>query len=307
MERNEVISEIRAFNRFHTQLVGALNDSILASPFSLQQARVLFELAHAAKEKPVLAVDLAQGLQLDRAYLSRILAGLEADGLLQRTPMESDLRAQAIGLTEAGQHSFAALNAASVQEIAALIAPLTDAECLALVAAMQRIRRILTARPPLQAQLRAPRAGDLGQVIAGQARLYAQEFGWNQEFEGLVSDITGQFVREFQPEAEACWVADLGGEIVGSVFVVRQDAETAKLRMLYVDRAARGQGLGQRLVDEAMQFARGRGYSRMTLWTNDVLSSARKIYQARGFELVSEEPHHSFGVDLVGQYWACAL
>ena len=301
----EHVSAVRRFNRFHTRLVGALNEHLLASPFSLPQARVLYELANAPAGAPVAAADLGRALGMDAGYLSRLIAGLVEAGLIARSPDPSSGRRLVLGLTEAGRAAFARLDAGSVEEVTALLRGLGERERGELTGAMGRIRRLLgdTSGEPI-ILLRDPAPGDLGTIVARQARLYAEEYCWDRTFEGLLAEIVAAFVRDFDPARERCWVAEREGEIVGSVFVVRQDDETAKLRMLYVDRAARGMGLGRRLVDQCLAFARERDYRRMVLWTNDVLVSARRIYQAAGFELVEEEPHRSFGKNLVGQYWA---
>ena len=298
------VSAIRQFNRFHTRLVGALNEHLLASKYPLPQVRVLYEIANWAPAEPPSARDLANALQMDPGYLSRLVSGLEADGLIARTPSADNAKRLALTLTEAGRAEFARLNAASAAEVAAQLAPLNARERRELVGAMARIRRLLGDAPKDRMfVLRDPEPGDLGFIVSEQTRLYAREYGWDWTFEALAAEIVAQFVKTFDPARERCWVAEMEGAIVGSVFVVRQDDEVAKLRMLYVDAAARGLGLGRRLVDECLRFARARGYRRMVLWTNDVLVSARRIYEATGFELIEEEAHRSFGKDLVGQVW----
>lgn len=299
------IDAVRRFNRFHTRLVGALNEHLLASDFSLPQARVLYELAHAEPDRAPSARELGETLRMDAGYLSRLLAGLEAEGLLQRTPTPGAPRRQGITLTTRGMQAFSALNNASAAEVAELLAPLAPAQREALVGAMRRIQGLLgDAQESPAYVLREPRPGDMGWVVHKHGELYAREYGWDWTFEALVAGIVAKFVDEFVPGKERCWIAERDGESVGSVFVVRQDDETAKLRMLYVDPSARGMGLGRRLVDECLAFARQAGYRRMVLWTNDVLVSARRIYQAAGFTLQEEERHHSFGKDLVAQVWA---
>jgi len=301
----EHIAAVRRFNRFHTRLVGALNEHLLTSDYSLPQARVIYELANPCAGAPPSASELAALLRMDPGYLSRLLGGLEAQGLLAREPTPGAPRRLGITLTAEGRRVFDRLNAASAAEVADLLAPLSCAEREALAGAMHRIRRLLgdgDAEPVFV--LRDPRPGDMGWVVHKQGELYAREYGWDWTFEALVARIVGEFVDEFKPGRERCWIAEREGEIVGSVFVVRQDDATAKLRLLYVDPAARGLGLGRRLVQECLAFARQAGYRRMVLWTNDILVSARRIYQAAGFELIEEERHHSFGKDLVGQVWA---
>ncbi|GLS16353.1 bifunctional helix-turn-helix transcriptional regulator/GNAT family N-acetyltransferase [Hydrogenophaga electricum] len=298
----------RAFNRFHTRLVGALDESLLDSGHTLPQARVLHEIASAPRDRPLSARDIGQRLRLDTGYLSRLLAGLEADGLVVRQPSDTNARRLGLSLTPQGRDAYAQLSAASAREIEALLAPLSPAERDELVGAMARIRRLLGDAPEGRTfVLRDPVPGDMGWIVHRQARLYATAYGWDASFEAMVAEIAAQFVREFRPDRERCWVAESEGEIVGSAFVVRQDDQTAKLRMLYVEPGARGMGLGRRLVDECLRFATERGYQRMVLWTNDILVSARRIYQAAGFQLVESSPHRSFGKDLVSEVWERAL
>ena len=297
------VAAVRRFNRFHTRLVGALNERLLASEYALAEARVLYELANAGAEPS--AAELGRALGMDAGYLSRLLGRLEAAGLVARASTPDHGRRLALSLTERGREAFAGLDAASVAEVAALLAPLGEADQAALVAAMARIERLLggaVSDGPIL--LRDPRPGDLGLVVSRQGALYAREYGWDWTFEALVAEIVGGFVQAFVPGRERCWIAEIDGQIAGSVFNVRASDEVAKLRLLYVEPWARGRGLGRRLVDECLAFARGAGYRRMELWTNDVLVAARRIYQAAGFELVEEAPHRSFGHDLVGQNWA---
>ncbi|WP_293720225.1 bifunctional helix-turn-helix transcriptional regulator/GNAT family N-acetyltransferase [Stappia sp.] len=302
--RDGEIAAVRQFNRFHTRLVGALNEHLLASRFSLAQSRILHEVASAPAASPPSARELGEALRMDAGYVSRLLSGLEADGLVQRTPSPENGKRLALSLTEQGREVYATLDAASAAEVAALLDPLQEGERALLTGAMTRIRRVLGDLPDTRTfVLREPRPGDLGFVIHRQATLYAKEYGFDWTFEGLLSEITGKFVKDFDPSGERCWIAEMEGEVVGSVFVVRQDAQTAKLRMLYVDPAARGRGLGRSLVEECLRFAADCGYKRMVLWTNDNLVAALRIYQATGFELLEQERHHSFGQDLVGQIW----
>lgn len=293
------IAAVRRFNRFHTRLVGALNESLLASSFPLPQVRVLYEIAH---DEGVFATDLAGRLDVNPGHLSRLIASLEDAGLVSRSPSAGNGKRLALRLTDKGRETFAGLNAASAREVAALLAPLTDPDQRRVVGAMETIERLL-GDPTDSATfiLRDPVPGDMGWIIHRQAALYAQEYDWDWTFEALISGIAGDFITNFDPAYERCWVAEREGEIVGSVFVVRQDETVAKLRMLYVEPAARGLGLGRRLVDECLRFAREKGYARMVLWTNANLVAARRIYEAAGFALTDEDPHHSFGHDLVGQ------
>lgn len=298
------IAAVRQFNRFHTRLVGALNERLLKSDYSLPQVRVLYEVANAPRDRPAAAADLAQSLGMDAGQLSRIIAGLEDAGLLTRQPSPADARRLTLALTEAGREAFAMLDAASAEEVAALLRPLGQGDRERLVGALERARRLLgDGSRDRTFVLRDPRPGDLGLITHKNGELYATEFGWDLTFEALVAEIVAQFVRGFVPGKERCWVADCEGELVGSVFLVRRDDATAQLRLLFVDRSARGLGLGTRLVDECLRFARSAGYRQIMLWTNDVLVSARRIYEAAGFKLIEEEPHHSFGKALVGQIW----
>ena len=300
------IVAVRQFNRFHTRLVGALGDRVLHSDYSLPQLRLLYEMAHAPAQAPASAAQLGRDLGMDPGYLSRLTSSLEERGLVQREAAPDHGKRLALHLTDEGRRVFAELEAASSAEVAKLLHGLSEAEQCRLVGAMTQVRRLLgDAQAPARTFiLRDPRPGDLGIVIQKQAELYADEYGWDWTFEGLLAEIVGQYVKTFDPTRERCWIAESEGEVVGSVFVVKQDEHTAKLRMLYVDARARGLGLGRKLVDECLQFARAKGYRRMVLWTNDILVSARRIYQAAGFELIEEEKHHSFGQDLVGQVWA---
>ena len=301
------VAEIRRFNRYYTGVIGLLDEHFLKSPFTLSEGRVLYELAH---RDGLTASDLVQSLRLDPGYLSRILARFEKKKLLKRTPREEDRRQAALNLTAAGKAAFRQINKTSQDEIGAMVAGLEEGQLRRLTQSLAQARRILARSrddgPPLFV-LRDHRVGDMGWIIHRQARLYAEEYGWNDEFESLIAEITAKFIRNFDPQRERCWVAELDGEIVGAVFLVKDSDEVARLRMLHVDVKARGQGLGRRLVEECIRFARARGYKTLTLWTNDILTSARKIYEAAGFKLIKEEKHRSFGKDLVGQHWNLAL
>jgi DNA-binding MarR family transcriptional regulator/GNAT superfamily N-acetyltransferase len=305
-DREAQIAAVRAFNRFYTRQIGLLEEGLYRSEFSLTEVRVLYELAH---RDGLTASELVRYLNLDPGYLSRLLKKFEARGLVTRAPSEADARQSVLALTPAGRDAFAPLNRASHDEIAAMLGHLGADEREALVKAMQTVRRLLGGAPGPRVPyiLRPPRPGDLGWVVHRQAVLYATEYGWDGTFEALVAEIAAAFVKNFDPKRERCWIAEREGEIVGSVFVVRQSDEVAKLRLLYVEPSARGLGIGRRLVEECIGFARSRGYRTLTLWTNDILVSARRIYEAAGFRLVGEERHHSFGKDLVGQNWELAL
>ena len=299
------VAAVRRFNRFHTLLVGALNEGLLQSPYSLPQVRVLLEVAHAGG---IAATDLALRLRMDTGYLSRLVAGLEAEGLVRRTPDAADGRRLELRLTDAGRTAFDGLARASAAEVEALLAPLPPADRRHLVAAMARIERLLgAAATQAPFVLRGPEPGDMGWVVHRQAVLYAREYGWDWTFEALVAEIVAGFVKAHDPKRERCWIAEQEGQVVGSVFLVRGDETTAKLRLLYVEPRARGRGLGAHLVDECLRFAERVGYRRMTLWTNANLLAARRIYEAKGFRLVEESPHRSFGHDLIGQNWELDL
>ena len=296
-ERTEIV---RRFNRFYTRQIGVLHEHLLDSAFSLTEVRILYELAH---REQLTSADLCRELGLNAGYLSRVIAGFTKQGLVAKTRSPTDARAVQLQLTEAGQHTLAPLVEASRRDVAAMLERLPATAQQDLVAAMGQIENLLGA-PSHSYLLRNPQPGDMGWIIHRQAVLYAQEYGWNNEYEALAADILAKFMREFDPAAERCWIAEKDGKVVGSVFIVRQDASTAKLRLLYVDPCARGMGIGSRLVDECLRFSRQAGYTKMVLWTNSVLTGARRIYDQAGFQLVEEEAHHSFGKDLMGQVLA---
>lgn len=304
--RSDMIASVRTFNRFYTRQMGLLNESLLDSGFSLTEVRVLFELAH--RDEPA-AADLAADLGVDAGYLSRILKKFEQRGLIARRRAPGDRRRQCVSLTDDGRRTFAPLDAAAREQVAAMLDDIGPARTRAMVAAMHTIEEVLGHRADAAVPyvLRDPRPGDIGRVIERHGVLYAREYGWDETFEGLVATIAGQFISKFDRRRERCWIAEREGEVVGSVFLVRDSDDVAKLRLLYVEPEARGLGIGRRLVGECIRFARDAGYDTLVLWTNDVLASARRIYQAAGFRLVKEEPHHSFGKDLVGQYWELSL
>ncbi|MCD6071273.1 MAG: MarR family transcriptional regulator [Microvirga sp.] len=295
------VQRVRRFNRFYTRHIGLLNEGLLDSEYSLTEVRVLYELAHRG---PMTAVALGQELGLDPGYLSRILKKFESRDLLQRSRSEEDRRQVFLSLTDVGQAAFEPLNQASANQIGAMLSKLSSAEQQKLVQAMALVERLIGgSAPEASYTLRPHRVGDIGWIAHRQGLLYAEEYGWDETFEALVAEIAAAFVRNFDPDWERCWIAERDGEIVGSVFLVRHSNEIAKLRLLYVEPSARGLGLGRRLVDECITFARAKGYRTLTLWTNDVLAAARGIYQATGFQLVKEEAHRSFGKDLIGQTW----
>jgi DNA-binding MarR family transcriptional regulator/N-acetylglutamate synthase-like GNAT family acetyltransferase len=299
------IAAVRRFNRFYTQKIGVLGEGWLHSPFTLTEARVLYEVAH--RDAPT-ATELARDLGLDAGYLSRIIAGFEKKKLLKRTPSETDGRRYHLSLTDKGRKTFAPLEESTRRDVAAMLDPMPPAQRQRMVQAMDAIEAAMgDAAAPEGYTLRAPKPGDITLVVSRQTRVYCQEYGWNGEFEVMAAEIAMQFAKNFDPKWERCWIAERGGEVVGSIFLVKQTDTVAKLRMLYVDAAARGLGLGKRLVEECVAQARAFGYKRMTLWTNDILSAARHIYMGQGFKLVKEDCHHMFGKDLVGQTWELDL
>ena len=302
----ERVAAMRRFNRFYTQKIGVLEEGLLDSPFNLSEMRVLYELAH--RDRPT-ATGIGRDLGLDPGYLSRILRRFEGDDLVVRVPAPEDRRQSLLSLTTKGRRAMGVFETRSEKDIGMLLAGLGPADQRRLVEAMQRIQDLLGPAPATSAPfvLRPHRPGDMGWVIARHGALYAEEYGWTIEFEALVAEIAAAFIRNFDPTAEACWIAERDGENVGSVFVVRQSKTVAKLRLLLVEPKARGFGIGARLVEEALRFARGAGYRKMTLWTNKGLDAARHIYEKAGFELVAEEPHRSFGKDLVGQTFELKL
>ncbi|MEI9422314.1 helix-turn-helix domain-containing GNAT family N-acetyltransferase [Mesorhizobium sp. Cs1299R1N1] len=301
-----LIDAVRAFNRFYTRQIGLLDEGLLKSAFSLTEARVLYELAH---RDGLTATDLGRDLGLDAGYVSRLLKKFERLHLISRVTLVSDARQSSIALTPAGRNGFAPLNKDSHDQVAALLDRLPASEQYRLVNSMRTVQRLLddSGEPKIPYLLRPLQVGDIGWIIRRQGMLYAQDYGWDETYEALVAEILANFVKSFDPKWERGWIAEREGEVVGSVFVVRKSDQVAKLRLLYVEPSARGLGIGKRLVDECIGFARARGYKTLTLWTNDILTAARHIYQAAGFKLIEEEPHHSFGKDLVGQNWDLEL
>ncbi|MBY0362003.1 MAG: helix-turn-helix domain-containing GNAT family N-acetyltransferase [Phreatobacter sp.] len=295
---DDQIAAIRGFNRFYTRAVGLLG-RYLGAGWSLTEARILYELF---SRDGLSASDLCDELGLDAGYLSRILRRFEADGLLGRQPAPQDGRRSLLSLTPAGRAAFAPVDRASRDEIGAMLARLASGDRARLVAAMESVRDLLAGEGP-GVVIRRHRPGDIGAIVAGQAHIYTRDYGWNDEFEALVAEIGAAFLKDNDPARERAFIADRAGEVVGSVFCVDGGEGIAKLRMLYVDPSERGTGLGRRLVRDCIAFARDAGYAGMTLWTNDILAAARRIYLDEGFVLAAEEKHHSFGVDLVGQNW----
>jgi DNA-binding MarR family transcriptional regulator/predicted N-acetyltransferase YhbS len=298
-----VIEDVRGFNRFYTRVLGLLRPDLAGSAFGLTEARVLFELAH---RDDAAVSDLRRDLELDAGYLSRILSGFTTSGLVAREKSEADGRRQVVRLTDDGRQAFAELDRLQAGAIATMLAPLDDGQRTELAASMGRIRRTLGDEPRWRGLvLRPPAPGDLGWVVERHGYRYAAEYGWDTTFEALVARIVADFAERDDTKREAAWIAELDGERVGCVFCTAADVEdTAQLRLLIVEPSARGAGVGTRLVDECLRFARRAGYRRITLWTNDVLLAARRIYERAGFRCDRREPHHSFGHDLVGEYWS---
>jgi DNA-binding MarR family transcriptional regulator/GNAT superfamily N-acetyltransferase len=298
------VAAVRAFNRFYTGVIGVLDEGLLDSPYSLTEARVIFELAQRERTE---VPELRRRLGLDAGYLSRILARFAADGLVRRDRSAADGRRQVVRLTTAGRRAYRTLDRRSAEQVGKLLAPLPPEGQARLVGAMATIHDLLGEAQPVGYVLRAPRPGELGWVVQRHGALYAAEYGWDQTFEALVAQVVGDYATGRDPAREAAWIADRGGEPVGSVFCVRKDDEMAQLRLLLVEPSARGLGIGAGLVEECLRFAQAAGYRRIVLWTNDVLHAARRIYERAGFTLVASTPHHSFGRDLVGQTWERAL
>lgn len=306
MALSDAVATVRRFNRLYTRQIGVLNEGLLNSAYSLTEVRVLYELASSGSTT---ASALGNELSLDAGYLSRILRKFEDNGLINRTPSESDARNILLSLTDKGRAEFKPLNAASDAEVAAMLSKLTAEQQHHLLGAMQRIERLLQLAPQKSAPylLRQHQPGDMGWVVYRHGILYAQEYGWDERFEALVAEIAAAFVQNFDPKCERCWIAEREGEIVGSVFLVKKDAEVAKLRLLLVEPSARGLGIGKRLVDECIRFARQVGYKKITLWTQSNLTAARNIYERANFQLVSQQKHKSFGKELVAETWDLSL
>jgi DNA-binding MarR family transcriptional regulator/GNAT superfamily N-acetyltransferase len=303
------VDAVRRFNRFFTRRTGVLREGLLHSPYSLAEACILFEVAQ--RDLALTASDLSRELGLDPGYLSRMLARLEQQGLIDKLRSETDARRRLLSLTPEGKEAFSSLDARSREEVAEMLDDFSEGDQRRLLEAMRTIQEIIDGGKGFKFSepflLRQHEPGDMGWIVHRHGVLYAEEYGWDERFEALVARIIADFVNDYDPARERCWIAEIGGEIVGCVFVVRASDTVAKLRLLLVEPEARGLGLGGRLVEECIRFARSRGYEKLTLWTNSVLGAARRIYEEHGFELVEEEEHRSFGKDLVGQNWELAL
>lgn len=304
-EQETQIDTIRRFNRFYTRKIGVLEQHLLESPFTLTEARVLFELAHRDR---TLAKEIGSELGLDPGYLSRIVQDFTEQGLITRKPVPSDRRQFELALTAKGKQAFSRLERASRQEVDNMVEALPGDGGQRLVAAMTTIERLLgdaDERP--EVTLRTHRPGDMGWIVQQHGLLYAREYNWDIAFEGLCAEIVAQFLKDFDPARERCWIAEIDGRQVGSVFLVKHSDDVAKIRLLLIDPAGRGLGIGKRLVDECIAFARSCGYRKITLWTQSILLAARGIYQNAGFVHVATEPHRSFGHDLIGETWELDL
>jgi DNA-binding MarR family transcriptional regulator/GNAT superfamily N-acetyltransferase len=297
------IDAVRRFNRFYTRRIGALQPGYLGSPFPLPQARVLYELGQRGETT---ASELGADVDLDLGYLSRLLQGLRRQGLVQGQASKEDARRVYLSLTAKGRRAYQSLDARSREEVAGMLGKLAAPEQARLVGALQAVEQVLNKKPS-EVTLRGHRPGDMGWVVHAHGRLYFEEYGWDERFESLVAGIAKDFLDNLDPSRERCWIAEIDGEPVGSVFVVKQSRTVAKLRLLIVEPKARGRGLGKRLVEECIAFARAKGYRKLVLWTQSNLAAAREIYAKTGFKPVKRQPHREFGAKLVGEYWELKL
>ncbi len=300
------VEAVRRFNRLYTQKIGVLSEGLLDSEFTLTEVRVLYEVAH---EDGPTAANICRALGLDAGYVSRIVQRLEARGLLERQRSTTDKRQSVLALSDAGAQTFADLDVRANADVATLLGGFGERERARLVSALREIESILGTGSERRESyvLRTHRAGDMGWIVHRHGALYAREYGWGERFEGLVAEVVAKFLLEFDPRRERCWIAERNGEIVGSVLVAKESSEVAKLRLLLVEPTARGLGIGNRLVEECIHFARNAGYKRMVLWTNSLLHAARHIYEKAGFTLVGEEMDDLFGPDSKAQSWELDL
>jgi DNA-binding MarR family transcriptional regulator/N-acetylglutamate synthase-like GNAT family acetyltransferase len=308
-QRDRHIAAARRFNRFYTRQIGVLRKTFLDSPYSLGEARVLYEIANGRRT----ASEISRALDLDAGYLSRLLRGFERRGLIRRTRSPRDARQSRLALSALGRRSFESLDRRSQRDVAVLLQNLAAADQARLIAAMATIEALLGGersaqnRPASNPILRRPAPGDFGWIVKRHGELYAREYGWTEPFEGLCAKIVADFANENDPACERCWIAEMDGDNVGCIFLVKDSADVARVRLLLVEPQARGLKLGARLVDECIRFARGAGYKKITLWTHSVLTAARHIYQQAGFKLVRTEPHTSWGQAVVGEHWDLQL
>lgn len=298
------IHAVRRFNRFYTQRIGVLEEGLDQSPFTLAEARVMYEVAHG---RELTASRIAADLGMDPGYLSRLIATLGKRGLIKRERSRADARHSLLSLTPAGKAAFKSLDRNTTAHIGRILAPLAPEGRHQLASALRQVRALLGEVPDKSYLLRTHQPGDIGWIVERHGALYASEYQWDGEFEALVAEIGARFLREFDPRRERCWIAERDGVRVGSVMLVKRSETIAQLRLLLVEPSARGLGIGKRLVDECIRFARMSGYRRISLWTNSVLHAARHLYEEAGFELVDSESHRSFGHDLVSQTWERAL
>lgn len=307
MPGQQTVAAVRRFNRFYTKQIGVLRKTYLDSPYSLGEMRVLYELAH---RDGLTASDIGRALDLDAGYLSRLLRNFQKRGLISRKTSAKDARQSHLSLTARGRKLFAPMEERSQRQAGAMLDRLDASQQARIIAAMTAIETLLSDEPHPQPGakpryiLREPRAGDFGWIVSRHAELYLREYGWAEPFEGLCAQIVADFVNNFDPKLERCWIAELNGENVGCVMLVKDDQPAvARVRLLLVDPKARGLGLGARLVDECLRFARNAGYKKITLWTHSVLSAARHVYEKAGFTLTSSEPRHTWGKDVVAEFW----
>jgi DNA-binding MarR family transcriptional regulator/GNAT superfamily N-acetyltransferase len=300
------VSAIRRFSRFYTRKFGIIEPKLLDSPWTLQEARIIYEIA---ERRTCTATELVRALGLDAGYLSRTLQALQRRQIVTRKPSKTDRRAAELALTAKGRAAFAELDGRSRREVAGMLGKLETADRAAVVNAMSAIEQALEppAQQPAGFLLRSHRPGDIGWIVSRHGALYAQEYGWDISFEALAAEIAAQFIRSYDASREHCWIAEIGDEPVGSVFLVKASDDAAKLRLLLVERKARGLGVGRALTEQCIRFARQAGYASISLWTQSILVAARGIYQRAGFQRIKQEPHHSFGVDLVGETWELKL
>lgn len=302
---DSLIDDARAFNRFYTSVIGVLDEHLTESPFSLAEARVLYEIATRGHTT---GSELAHALDLDRAYLTRILQGFSTKGLVSYSPNPNDRRGNFIALTRDGDGAYGDLREKAEAAVGTMLAPLSQSDRRRLADAMWTIRTLLgDALPASPVLVRPPRIGEFALLAARQAQVYAEEYGWDGSYEGLAAEIAGKFAQGHNPEREACWIAEWRGDMAGSIFVVDAGKGVAQLRLLYVEPKARGLGIGKLMVEQVVRFSRDKGYKKIRLWTQESLTAARKLYAAAGFKLVESAPHRSFGKDLVGEYWELVL
>jgi DNA-binding MarR family transcriptional regulator/GNAT superfamily N-acetyltransferase len=300
------VAAVRSFNRFYTQHLGVLRDGWLDSPFSLTEARVLYEIKQRDRAT---ATDIGRDLGIDAGYLSRILRRFHKSGLIRKDVSADDARQSLLSITARGRKAFDPLEARTERQVGAILGRLAEPEQDHLVAAMRTVETMIASGPKAESRiaLRQPQPGDLGWVVARHAELYAREYGWAENFEGLCGQIVADFASKYDPKRERCWIAEMDGRNVGSVFLVKDSEDVARLRLLLVDPAARGRGLGTRLTAECVRFARQSGYRSITLWTHSVLTAARHVYERAGFVLTSSEKRRSFGQDVVSEHWDLVL